>query len=158
MTCAGRSLTAYSIPGAAGKRAKYSGLPSHSPLTGLLESQHKPPYPLLWSKLLSDIFSYPSKGLKRGSFVAYFSLCQICVIFACLLIGLQICKQCCVCHSDSNLRISTERSLEDVISVREVHLPTSVDSAQGYCTTGCAICYSKKKPLLMRTSESKDSS
>ena len=43
-----------------------SGLPSHSLLARLLESQHKPPYPLLWSKLLSSVFSYLSKGLKEA--------------------------------------------------------------------------------------------
>ena len=67
VTYAGRSLAAYSIPGAAGKRAECSGLPSHSLLARLLESQHKPPYPLLWSKPLSNVFSYPSKGLKEAA-------------------------------------------------------------------------------------------
>jgi len=83
-----------------------------------------------------------AKVLKR-------QLCSLLWVVAdfpdfCLFTLLQICEQYCVCHSDSNLCISAEVSLEDVISVEEVHLPTSVDSAQGYCTRGCAIFFSKK--------------
>lgn len=88
-----------------------------------------------------SVISHPSKGLKEAVLQLTSGCGRFAWLFACLL---QVCKQCCVCHSDSNLRISAERSLEDVISFGEVCLPTSVDSAQGYCTRGCAIFSSKK--------------
>lgn len=68
----------------------------------------------------------------------------MCLMFACLVIVLQLCKECCVYHSDSNVCIPADRSLEGVISVGGVHLTAPVDFAQGYCTGGCAIHTSKK--------------
>lgn len=92
-----------------------------------------------------SVTSHRSKGLKETVLQLTSGCGRFARLFACLLIVLQVCKQCYVCHSDSNLCVSAERSLEDVISFGEVCLPTSVDSAQGCCTRGCAI-FSSKNP------------
>lgn len=89
-----------------GKGQSSTGLPSHNLLARLLESQPEPPYPLLQSKLLSNVLSFPSKGLKAALW-----LTAGCARFARCDPDLQ----CCVCHSDSNLCSAAERSLENRI-------------------------------------------
>lgn len=132
-----------------GIRKSSGGLPSFSLLTMLLESQHKPA-----GEWATQDFFYPNRRLK-GSSVADFGLWQIHLIFACLPIVPQICKQYCVFHTCSNLSQYTSWEIFGrLYECWEVCQSISIDSAQGCCTKGCAV-YSSKD-LLMRIHESKE--
>lgn len=138
-----------------GSGQSIGGLPSHSFIAGLLESQHKPSYPLLWSKPLSNVFSYPGKGLKEAAL----ELTLGCGRFAWFLPAYLLCSRSANSVVFVTVIPTYIRLLIDLWKMwsmlgRSFFLhPWALHRA----TAPEAVQYTLPKYLLMRTSESEES-
>lgn len=131
------------------------GLPSHSLIDGLLESQHKPSYPLLWSKLLGNVFSYPGKGLKDAAL----ELMLGCGRFAWFLAAWLLCSRSANSVMFVTVIPTYIRLLIDLWKMQSM-LGRSFSLhpwALHRAAAQEAVQYTLPKTLLMRTSKSKAS-